>query len=261
MPSWSCGLSLGGAQEATERPECAVKPHRTCSRSKHGYSDLGSTSNLLPPDYKPAATPISWATLHICDSEGTGPLGPVGSPAPSTSPCCCSWTAVVGWPGSGWPQPAPWTKVVCTHVISANYPGFSKLADSRGESQAARSRCPAEVSPLHLATAGLDPDAQDFTSPGCVCPHRLRGRHVLASECLCVSAAVRVERPLRQVWEADGQRERMRSTRCFAAKDSASTLLPQPPWVMQDPGAVGAAAQSWSVPQEAATSASLLQVA
>lgn len=159
--------------------------------------------NLLPPDYKPTAAPISWATLHICDSEGTGPLSPVGSPAPSTSPCCCSWAAVVGWPGSGWPQPAPWTKVVCTHVISANYPGFSKLADSRRESQAARSRCPAGVSPLHPATAGLNPNAKDFTSPGCVCPHRLRGRQVLASECLCVSAAVHMQRPLRQVWEAE----------------------------------------------------------
>lgn len=168
MPSWSCGLSLGGAQEATERPECAVKPHRTCSRSKHGYSDLGSTSSLLPPDYKPTAAPISWATLHICDSEGTGPLSPVGSPAPSTSPCCSSWAAVVGWPGSGWPQPAPWTKVVCTHVISANYPGFSKLADSRRESQAAGSRCPAGSALSTRLQPALIPTPRT-SSPQAVC--------------------------------------------------------------------------------------------
>lgn len=181
---------MGGAQEATERPECAVKPHRACSGSKHGYSDLGSTSSLLPPDYKPPATPGSWAALNICDLEGMGTLSPVGSPAPSTSPCCCSWAAVVGWPGSGWPQPAPWTKAVCTHVISANYPGFSKLADSRRESQAARSRCPAGQ-PSPPATTGLDPYAQDFKVPGCVCPHGLRrppraGQR--ASLCVCCGA-------------------------------------------------------------------------
>lgn len=193
---------MGGAQEATERSECAVKPHRACSGSKHGYSDLGSTSSLLPPDYKPPATPGSWAALNICDLEDMGTLSPVGSPAPSTNPFCCSWAAVVGWPGSGWPQPAPWTEAVCTHVISANYPGFSKLADSRRESQAARSRCPAGQ-PSPPATTGLDPYAQDFKSPGCVCPHGLSGHHVLASERLCVSAAVPMERPLRQVWEAE----------------------------------------------------------
>lgn len=176
---------MGGAQEATERPECAVKPHRACSGNKHGYSDLRSTSSLLLPDYKPPATPGSWAALNICDLEGMGTLSPMGSPAPSSSPCCCSWAAVVGWPGSGWPQPAPWTKAVCTHVISANYPGFSKLADSRRESQAARSRCPAGQ-PSPPATTGLDPYAQDFKLPGCVCPHGLRGRHVLASVFVCL---------------------------------------------------------------------------
>lgn len=43
----------------------------------------------------------------VCGREGTGTRSPVGSPAPSSSPYCCSWAAAVGWPGQAGPSPRP----------------------------------------------------------------------------------------------------------------------------------------------------------
>lgn len=121
----------------------------------------------------------------------------------------------MGWPGqAGAPVLSPWTKAVCTHVISTNYPGFSKLAaDSQLDSQAAQSYCPCTSAlSKSLGTALI---SKPSTSPPLArAPLGLCCCHVLTSDLLCVFASIRLERPPGQVRKATCRRAKARVLCC-----------------------------------------------
>lgn len=131
------------------------------------------------------------------------------------------------------------------------------------------------VSPLHPATTGLDPDAQDFVSPGCVCP-----KVYATATCWPTSVFVCPPRCVRRGrwgrfgklcgWAGRGG-WRLHGALLQRKTDSSSTWLPQPPGsparsLRLQPELPSAAevsptqSEGWSVQQEASTSASLLQV-
>lgn len=112
------------------------------------------------------------------------------------------------------PVLSPWTKAVCTHVISTNYPGFSKLAaDSQLDSQAAQSYCPCtsalskSLGPALISKPSTSPPLAHAPLGLCCC-------HVLTSDLLCVFASIRLEWPLGQVRKATLRRAKARVLCC-----------------------------------------------